>query len=73
MGMDPRCAAARSAWSIFTVGCTPPAGSDHTHIYYFFIRELVEDHRIRCPFVNSVDNRADFHQASAGFGVLPDA
>ena len=32
----------------------------HVERRHFFIRELVEDHRIRCPFVNSVDNLADF-------------
>ena len=27
---------------------------------YFFVRELVEEKRINVPFVNSVDNLADF-------------
>ena len=27
---------------------------------HFYIRELVEEHRIRVPFVSTVDNLADF-------------
>ena len=27
---------------------------------HFFIREVVEDHKIRCPFVATMDNLADF-------------
>ena len=30
------------------------------HLKHFFVRELVEDHKIRCPFVSTVDNLADF-------------
>jgi hypothetical protein len=32
----------------------------HVERRHFFIRELVEDHKIRCPFVSTVDNLADF-------------
>ena len=32
----------------------------HVDRRHFFIRELIEEHRIRCPFVNSTDNLADF-------------
>ena len=32
----------------------------HVERRHFFIRELVEDHKIRCPFVRTVDNLADF-------------
>ena len=32
----------------------------HVERRHFFIRELVENHRIRCPFVNTADNMADF-------------
>ena len=31
----------------------------HVERCHFFIRELVEDHKIRCPFVSTVDNLAD--------------
>ena len=27
---------------------------------HFYIRELVENHVVRCPFVSTVDNYADF-------------
>ena len=32
----------------------------HVERRHFFVRELVEDHKIRCPFVSTVDNLADF-------------
>ena len=32
----------------------------HVERRHFFIRELVEDHKIRVPFVSTVDNLADF-------------
>ena len=32
----------------------------HVERRHFFIREVVEDHKIRCPFVATVDNLADF-------------
>jgi hypothetical protein len=32
----------------------------HVERRHFFIRELVEDHRMRATFVRSVDNLADF-------------
>jgi len=32
----------------------------HVERRHFFIRELVEEHKIRVPFVNSLDNLADF-------------
>jgi hypothetical protein len=32
----------------------------HVARRHFYVRELVEDHIIRCPFVSTVDNTADF-------------
>jgi hypothetical protein len=32
----------------------------HVERRHFFVRELVEEHKIRCPFVSTVDNLADF-------------
>ena len=32
----------------------------HRERRHFFIRELVEEHKIRVPFVSTVDNLADF-------------
>jgi hypothetical protein len=32
----------------------------HVDRRHFFVRELVEDHRIRVPFVSTVNNIADF-------------
>ena len=32
----------------------------HVERRHFFIRELVEEHKIRVPFVSTVDNLADF-------------
>ena len=32
----------------------------HVERRHFFVRELVEEHKIRVPFVNSSDNLADF-------------
>ena len=32
----------------------------HVARRHFYVRELVEDHRIRCTFVSTVDNLADF-------------
>ena len=32
----------------------------HVARRHFYIRELVEDHVVRCPFVSTVDNLADF-------------
>ena len=32
----------------------------HVERRHFFVRECVEDHKIRVPFVRSVDNLADF-------------
>jgi hypothetical protein len=32
----------------------------HVHRRHFFVRELVEDHLIRVPFVSTVNNWADF-------------
>jgi hypothetical protein len=32
----------------------------HVDRRHFFVRELVEDHRIRIPFVSTVNNIADF-------------
>ena len=32
----------------------------HVDRRHFFVRELVEDHRIRVPFVSTVNNLADF-------------
>ena len=31
----------------------------HVERCHFFIRELVEDHKIRCPFVSTIDNLVD--------------
>ena len=32
----------------------------HVARRHFYLRELVEDHRLRVPFVSTVDNLADF-------------
>ena len=32
----------------------------HVDRRHFYVRELVENHMIRCPFVSTVDNCADF-------------
>ena len=32
----------------------------HVARRHFYVRELVEEHRIRCTFVSTVDNLADF-------------
>ena len=32
----------------------------HVDRLHFFVRELVEEHKIRCPFVSTVDTLADF-------------
>ena len=32
----------------------------HVERRHFYVRELVENHRIRCTFVSTVDNLADF-------------
>ena len=32
----------------------------HVDRRHFYVRELVEEHRIRCSFVSTVDNLADF-------------
>ena len=32
----------------------------HVDRRHFYVRELVENHMIRCPFVSTVDNLADF-------------
>ena len=32
----------------------------HVDRRHFYVRELVEDHVIRCPFVSTEDNWADF-------------
>ena len=36
------------------------AKSKHIERRHFFVREMVEDMRIRVPYVNTVDNLADF-------------
>ena len=35
----------------------------HVERRHFFIREMVEERKIRCPFVSAVDNLADFETA----------
>ena len=32
----------------------------HVDRRHFYVRELVEQHRIRVPYVNTIDNLADF-------------
>ena len=32
----------------------------HVARRHFYVRELVEEHRLRCSFVSTVDNLADF-------------
>ncbi len=32
----------------------------HVARRHFYVRELVEEHRLRCSYVNTVDNISDF-------------
>ena len=42
----------------------------HVARRHFYVRELVEEHRIRCSFVKSVDNLADFFTKSLRASVF---
>ena len=42
----------------------------HVARRHFYIRELVEDHIIRCPYVESAENLADFFTKAQSPGVF---
>ena len=48
--------------SAIAVAYNPERHSQMKHVdrRHFYVRELIEDHRLRVPFVASCDNLADF-------------